>query len=228
MPQNKKPTKADIERRMRNAVVMIPRDKDYQSVYFDDKGLRLELTQDYAIITTGYHRHVFSSFTAGGVSRPYLYTKRLIEIANTNDCMVEDNNGNKIRSYVRLMAVLQEKENKSEYQIVWYVDLWLSNIFAPLYSIGESMAESFIVYEQYIHNIARNQTILSEKAEGMTNKEYINGIIELIHKFTDDLDEQVMYPKKSEEEKNAENADAMQQHEQEKAIEEVANGNGVD
>ena len=90
------------------------------------------------------------------------------------------------------------------------------------------MAESFIVYEQYIHNIARNQTILSEKAEGMTNKEYINGIIELIHKFTDDLDEQVMYPKKSEEEKNAENADAMQQHEQEKAIEEVANGNGVD
>ena len=228
MPQNKKPTKADIERRMRNAVVMIPRDKDYQSVYFDDKGLRLELTQDYAIITTGYHRHVFSIFTAGGVSRPYLYTKRLIEIANANDCFVEDKNGNKIRSYARLMAVLQEKEDKSEYQIVWYVDLWLSNIFAPLYSIGESMAESFIVYEQYVHNIARNQTILSEKAEGMTNKQYINGIIELIHKFTDDLDEQVMYPKKSEEEKNAENADEMQQHEQEKAIEEVANGNGVD
>ena len=36
-------TKGDMERRMRNALVLVPKDKDYMGIYFDDKGLRLEV-----------------------------------------------------------------------------------------------------------------------------------------------------------------------------------------
>ena len=73
MADNKqKETKGDLERRMRNAIVLVPKDKYYQGIYFDDKGLRLEVTGDFAIVTTGFHRHVFSSFTSQGASRPYI------------------------------------------------------------------------------------------------------------------------------------------------------------
>lgn len=72
--QQKKPTKGDLEKKMRSAVVFVPKDRETISVYFDDKGLRLTTTEDFAIIATGAHQHVFRNVTVAGVSRPYLYT----------------------------------------------------------------------------------------------------------------------------------------------------------
>ena len=128
-------TKSELERRMRNAIVLVPKDKDYQAIYFDDKGLRLEVTSDFAVITTGFHRHIFSSVTSQGVCRPWLYTQRFIEIALTNDCVVKDEKGEVTRSYAKLLAVLEKKEDKSEFNVAWYIDLWLNNIFHPLFTI---------------------------------------------------------------------------------------------
>ena len=144
--ENKKITKGDLERRVRNAIVLVPRDKDYNAVHFDDKGLRLEITQDFAVISTGFHRHVFNALTAQGVSRPYLYTKRFIEIALENDCTVKDAKGNVTRSYGKLMAMLKEKEDKNEFQTAWYCDLWFNVIFHSLYAIDETTVSSFLVF----------------------------------------------------------------------------------
>ena len=68
--QQKKPTKGDLEKKMRSAVVFVPKDRETISVYFDDKGLRLTATEDFAIIATGAHQHVYRSITVSGVSRP--------------------------------------------------------------------------------------------------------------------------------------------------------------
>ena len=82
---NTKLTNGQLLKRLKNAVVHIDKDKSYQSVYLSDKGLRLETTDEYCVISTGFHRHIFNAFnSAQGVSRPYLYTKRVVEIANEN------------------------------------------------------------------------------------------------------------------------------------------------
>lgn len=218
-------TKGDLERRIKNAVVLVPRDKDTISIYFDDKGLRLDVTQDYAVISTGFHRHVFNSYTAQGVSRPWLYVKRFIEIALVNDCTVKNAKGETTRSYGKLMAILKEKEDKTEYNVCWYIDLWFNNIFHPLYGIGETEAESFLVYESYLHNIARNHIILSEKVNGMTNLEFINAVVDDVKKFTEGIDERVIFQAKRDEQKMQENIDALQEYENDKAIEEGAQEN---
>ena len=210
-----KNTKGDLERRMRNAIVLVPKDKDYIGVYFDDKGLKLEITSDFAVITTGFHRHVFGSFTAQGVSRPYLYVKRFIEIALANDCMVKDEKGNVTRSYGKLISMLDEKDDKSEFTIAWYVDLWLNNIFHPLYSIGETDTESFLVYESYLHNIARNKVIMSEKIDDMTNIGFVNEVTETERKFIEGVDERVVFKKKSDNEKIVENIASIQEQQEE-------------
>jgi len=223
--EKKSLTKGDLERRIKNAVVLVPKDKDTISIYFDGKGLRLDVTQDYAVISTGFHRHVFNSYTAQGVSRPWLYVKRFIEIALANDCTVKDAKGETTRSYGKLMAILKEKEDKTEYNVCWYIDLWFNNIFHPLYGIGETEAESFLVYESYLHNIARNHIILSEKVNGMTNLEFINAVVDDVKKFTEGIDERVIFQAKSDEQKMQENIDALQEHETDKAIEEGAQEN---
>ena len=214
-------SKGQLESRLRNALVFVPKDKDYKGVYFDDKGLRLEVTNDFAVITTGFHRHVFNSITSQGISRPYLYTQRFIEIALANDCMVKDAKGNVTRSYGKLMAVLKENEDQTEFRVAWYFDLWLNTIFHPLYSIGETEAESFLVYESYLHNLARNKIILSEKTEDITNKMFIEQIGKELIDFTKDVDEHVVFPKKTDEERKKEEIDALGEIAEEKSINET-------
>ena len=60
MREQKKETKAQLERRIKQAVVFVEKDKDTKSVFFSDKGLRLTVTNDTAVVETGYHRHLFT------------------------------------------------------------------------------------------------------------------------------------------------------------------------
>ena len=209
--QQKKHTKGDLEKKMRSAVVFVPKDRETISVYFDDKGLRLTATEDFAIIATGAHQHVFRSVTVAGVSRPYLYTKRFIEFALENDCTVKDENGNTVRSYAKLFSILKQKEDNKEYNLCWYIDLWLNNIFSPLYSIDETEIASFLVYEQYLHNVARSQVILSEHTEDMTNLQFVDALIDNEKKYLEGMKEAVVIHKKTDEEKTQEEVAALQE-----------------
>ena len=220
---DKKPTNAQLQRRLDNAIVLVEKDKETKSVFFDDKGLRLSVTMDYAIIETGSHRHVFDFITASGnVSRPYLYTKRFIEIVEGNDCIVEDKHGNKFNSYAKLFESLKKKDDQTEYNMCWFVDKWFYNLFQPLYEIDETIAGTFLVYEQYIHNIARQSFLLSEHKEDVTNKQFVDAIIENEKSFLEDMVESVVLEAKSDEQRMQEEIEAIQKNADEKLMEEQA------
>lgn len=219
--EQKRPTNAQLQKRIKNAVIFIPRTKDTQEIFFSDKGVRLVVDIDGCVIETNYHRHVYSNITGSGVSRPYLYTKRVIEIANENIDAIKMEDG---YSYQRLLDVLKSKEDKSEYNIVVYYEWFLFNIFQPLYGIGETEIESFLVYEDYLHNIARNAILLSEKTEDVTNRQFIQKVIDNIKEFTDNLEERVLFPKKTDEERVKEEIESIQEQENEQAMEAQING----
>ena len=219
--EQKKETRATIERKIKNAIVFIPKDKDTTSIFFSDKGLRLTVNEDYAIIATGFHRHVFDNFTSSGISRPYLYTKRVIEIANENLKDIEVDGG---YSFQRLLEVLKAKEDKSEYNIVTYYEWWCSVIFDGLYSISEDEVGSWLVYFKYINIIATNSILLEEHKEDVTNKQFVEQFISRIKEFTDGLEESVLLHKKTDDELMKENMEAVQEQEQEQAMEAQING----
>jgi len=217
MNEQKKTTKAQLEKRIANAAIHLDTTKSTKSIYFSDKGLRLTVDDDegYALIATGFHTHYFQNWTSEGISRPFLYTKRIIEIANENDCKVGDGH-----SYHRLMQVLKDKEDKSDYNIATYIDWWLMNVFAPLYSIGENEAQTFMVYLDYMHNIAKNAILFEEHKDGLTNKQFIDKYIALIRDFTKGIDEHQVFVAKSDEDVMRENIEAMQQDENDKILQE--------
>jgi hypothetical protein len=221
MEQKKKPTNAQLQKRIENAIVFVPKTKDTISIFFSDKGVRLVADSDGCVIETNYHRHVYSNITGAGVSRPYLYTKRVIEIANENIEAIKTESG---YSYQRLIDVLKAKEDKSEYNIVTYVSWWLEIIFAPLYSIDESEVGSFLVYEAYLHHIARQAVLLSEKKEDMTNKQFFDEVIKNMQDFIKGIDERVIFHKMSDKEMAQANIEALTQNEQEQAMEAQING----
>ena len=218
--EQKKPTNAQLQKRIANALIHIDKTKNTESIFFSDKGLRLTVNEDVAIIATGFHRHVFNNFTNAGISRPYLYTKRVIEIAIENINAVETEDG---YSFAKLLEVLKAKEDKSEYNIVTYYDWFVFNCFQPLYSIGESEVESFLVYEAYLHNIARQAVLLSEKKEDMTNKQFFDEVIKNMQNFIEGVDERVIFHKMTDEEMAQANIEALAQNEQEQAMEAQTN-----
>lgn len=203
-----------MERRIENAIVFVPKTKDTQSIFFSDKGVRLTVTDDKAVIATGYHQHVFESYNMSGMSRPYLYTRRIVELALENDCEQRNEKGNVTGySYSSLLDTLNAKEDKAEYNIAYYYNWWLMNIFSPLYGIGETVSETFITYLDYVCVIAKNAIILSEKTEDMTNRAFLDKFIENVKEFTKDMTEGVIFPKKSDEEVMRENIEAVQNEE---------------
>ena len=202
--EQRKPTKAQIEKRIQNAVVFVPRDKETKSIYFNDKGLRLTTTKDTAVIETAYHRHVFESITSSGFSRPFLYTKRFIEIALDNDCKTD-----KGYSYTKLFDVLKEKDDKNEFNMATYYDWWLLIIFNNLYSISEDEMGSWLVYFKYMQSIVVNSIIIDEHKDDLTNKMFYDKFKETLDEFIKYVDERIIIPKKTDEELVKESVEAL-------------------
>lgn len=204
-----KPTITQLENRIKRAVIMVDKTKDDKEVYFDDKGVRLFANDEYAIVSTLSHSHVFHKVTTSGVSRPWLYIQRVIEIALANDCAVKDSRDNWTRSFSRLMDTLKEKEDKTEYNTCWYVNIYLFNIFAPLYEIDETATSAFLTYETYLHNIARNSFLLDEHTKDVTNKEFVDKVLELERSYMEEMESAVLLKAKSDEERIKEEIAAM-------------------
>lgn len=224
--EKKQMTKAQMQRRIEQSPLHLNRTRDFKTIYFDDKGLRLSCddNEGYCLIETSAHTHVFRNITVAGVSRPYLYTQRFIEIALANDSTWKDEKGNVRRSYAKLFALLKEQENKADYNICWFYDLWLTNIFSPLYGIGETESEAFLVYERYLRNVARNQVILSEKVNGMTNKQFIKETDDLVAKYIGDMKETEIFKPMTDDEKVKAEVAALSEHQANETMEEQANG----
>lgn len=220
--EKKKETNAQLKKRIEKALVHVEKTKDTKSVYFSDRGLRLTINEDCAIISTGFHKHIFNKITSSGISKPYMYTDMVIDLALENSCLVEDENviGEKYYSYQRLLDVLKNNEEKNyDYLIVYYYSMWLYNIYNPLYSISESESSSFVVFLTYVVNVATNSIILEEKKDDVTNRQIVNELCARIKKFTSDIDERVIFAKMTDEDFAKKEMEAMNEQENENIIE---------
>lgn len=221
MKQEKKPTNTQLLRRIQKSPLHLDFTKNTISIYFSDKGLRLTVddSEGYALIATGYHTHYFQSFTSAGISRPFIYTKRIIEIANENDCKTD--NG---YSFAKLLEVLKAKEDQAEYNIAVYYEWWCRVIFDGLYSISEDEVGSWLVYFKYINTLAINQILLEEHKEDVTNKQFVERFLSLIKEFTNNIDERVLFHALSDEERMKQEMEAVKATENEQMMEAQNNG----
>ena len=205
--ESKKETRDQLERRIKNALVFVPKDKDTISVNFGDKGLRLEATSDKVVISTMFHKHVFDNITTAGYSKPYLYTKRVIEIANENLEAIKTDAG---YSFQKLLEVLKAKEDQAEYNICVFYEWYCQIIFTPLYSIAEDEVSSFLVFFKYCCVLAQNHIILDEHKEDFTTKQFVERFKELITEFVEGNEERVLFHALSDEERMKQEMEAMQ------------------
>lgn len=221
--KKRKPTNTELTKRIERSPLHLDKTKSTSSIFFSDKGLRLTVDagEGYALVETGFNSQVFQSYTSFGLSRPFLYTERILKMAKENNCATKDG-----YSYTKLLEVLKKKDDKSEYNIATYYSWYIHNIFSPLYTIGETALESFSVYIDYVYNISKQSILLGEKNEDMTNKQFIDKLVSTMRELTADMSENVILPKKTDEEIVQENIQAMQEEELEETAKEEYGSKG--
>lgn len=215
-----KPTNAQLQKRIANAIVHIDKTKETKSIFFSDKDLRLSVNEDAAVLSIGFMTHIYYRFIGANESRPYLYVSRFVDIALNEKDNIVVNGG---YSYSKFLEVLSKKEEQDEFNICKFVDIWMFNITTPVYSIGESKAETFLVVENYWHNIARTSVLLSEKTEDMTNRQFFDAVRAKAAEFAEGMKDEVIFYKKTDEEIAKEAAEAMEAIENEQTLNDQLN-----
>lgn len=229
--EKKKPTTRQMQNRLKNAILHIDRTKDTKQIYFDDRGLNIVVNEDWACIGSGNYTCTFNVMSPSGISIQYTFLKRFLDVAlkNEDTFLIVDKNGKPMRSYSLFLKTLKKEyeqgnDKENDYLWAWYVDKWIYNYECNLASLGESPWQSFSTYEKFIHNIACNHIILEEKTENMTNHQYFAKVIEKMQEYMKGVQENVIFEAKSDEEKQKEQLDALQEIQQEQILKEQENG----
>lgn len=203
--EKKQKTKLQLEKSIHNAVVFIPKDKETTSIFFSDKGLRLTTTKDHVVIETTWHRHVYENITSAGVSRPFLYTRRVIELASSNDCQTHEG-----YSFAKLLEVLKEKDEYN-YNMVVYYEWWIALLHSNLYTIGEDMLSCWLVYFKYVAMLSTASIMFREHKTDLTNKQFVELFKKEIDTLMDGLDENIVIHALSDEERAKKEVEAIQE-----------------
>ena len=90
--EQKKATRGELEKRIKNAQLIVDKGKNYKAFYFADRGIGIYICQDYIVSTTNFHQHVWNRIDAMGYNTTCLMLESLVDIANTHSEEIQDKN----------------------------------------------------------------------------------------------------------------------------------------
>lgn len=225
---DKKPTNAQLQRRIDTAIIHMERTKDTKEVFFDDRNIRVVVNENMALLSNGVYCTTFQRYFFGGESNQYACLALLVECANKYDdkIITQDKKGNKFRSFSLLSKVMQEENDKDYTWILvlsWYIYIFEANIaLAPREDFTNAVF--YNLYEKYAHSAVSLEQYMKEHKDGMTNKEYFKAIADKLLAVANDMNEDKMFEPMSDEERMKKELEALQNDADEKVMEEQANG----
>lgn len=225
---DKKPTNAQLQRRIDTSIIHMDRTKDTMEVFFDDRNIRVVVNEDVALLENGIYATMFRRYYFGGESNQYLCLASLVECAKKYDDKIIVNNkkGEKIRSFALLVKAMEESNDDGYTWIKvleWFIYNFEANIaLAPRENFTNAVF--YNLYEKFAHSAASLEQFSKEHKDGMTNKEYFKSIADKLIAIADEMTETKMFDAISDDEMAKMEIDAMQKNEEERILEEQANG----
>lgn len=215
----KKPTLSQLQKKIENAVVFVERDnKSYNSVYFDDRGLSLEVTNDFAVVSRLSFRMIFNAIVPSGYSRIYLVIKKIIEMAQNYGCDIEKD-GKNIKSFWTLWENVTnsnkgEIEKTEDTSILALFSSWLDVQHCSVFSLSERVQDVFTI--QFMHKafVLLFGVLSKPYDKDMTNVDIMKEFEKELKAFIKEKHGAfVVLQKETEEKKAQELANAMEQAE---------------
>ena len=123
--EQKKATRGELEKRIKNAQLIVDKGKNYKAFYFADRGIGIYICQDYIVATTNFHQHVWNRIDAMGYNTTCLMLESLVDIANTHSQEIQDKNEKGEVYYSLDKLKLVETLTETEKIIIQMTEKWL-------------------------------------------------------------------------------------------------------
>lgn len=173
------PTKAQLQKRIDNSVLMINKGQHYKAFHFDDMGYTVHVCSDYAVISTPFHHTVFKYYPNEEVSynNPYIYFNIFVDIANKYKDKIQDKNvnGEVIYSLHKLKNLTEVED--AEKIIIDKIETYFYLLFDPMYLLGNTDFDSANMLVRLICFYAYKNAFLFAEEGDIKNNELFNNII---------------------------------------------------
>ena len=123
--EQKKATRGELEKRIKNAQLIVDKGKNYKAFYFADRGIGIYICQDYVVSTTNFHQHVWNRINSAGYNSTCLILKSLVDIANTHAEEIQDKNEKGEIYYSLDKLKLVETLTETQKIIIQMTEKWL-------------------------------------------------------------------------------------------------------
>ena len=226
--EQKKPTNAQLQKRISRAIVHIDRTKDTKEVFFDDRGIRIVISDERAIISQLSFMMTFDEIVSGGYSRNYMVLNRMVEMVDEYDCVVVNEKGEKSVSFWKLYDSVKnstKEGHEADNGIITKFIIWFGVMQSSMFMLSERTDFTFALGTQYAMNGIISGSISKFYEKDMTNKELLAEIAKEFDTYRDSVKEEfVVMKKETEEDRKQAIANAIQEQEQEQAMEAQING----
>lgn len=217
MANNVKLTREQLQRRLDKAVLHIDRTKAFRSVYFADRGLRITVEDEVALIGRSSYTLMFDRVVAGGYSRIYMMLSGIVDMASRFDCTAKDSSGEPFTSYYRLRDTLQkEGVDGGEYNVFVIFTAWFDVLQSTLFLAPEKPDEMWALNSIYALNTIVHGVISKPYGKDMDNRELWDELMKEIDGYSETMKGDFLVLRhKDKEEQDKELADALAEIEME-------------
>lgn len=171
----KKISKAQLEKAVRTAIVYVPKTKDTRTLRIDDRGYTITITDDYTVVSTNFHRNVFSNFVSDGLSSPHVWLDMFVQICEKyhEHGEIKDEAGN-VRAFSLKQMMAWDEFPQEEYVIVEHTEAWLDTLTEGCFSIGDDELSVQNVSMMYLSFLSKANTLLTAANKDITKNEMYN------------------------------------------------------
>lgn len=222
-------TNGKLIKRLKNAVLHVDKTKEYRAVMFGDRGIKIEIEEDVAIISRLSFNLCFSKVVSGGYSRIYMMLASVVDMVNRYDCIAEDEKVGKFTSYWKMWdAVRNNEAQEGGLGILTVFSVWFDVLQSTLFLAPERADETFALNAIYTTQMMIHGVLSKPYDKDMTNKELWAEIEVAIKDYMAQMTDEdyVVIKNETKEEREQAVAEAMHLDELDKTMEEQGNAAG--
>lgn len=175
-----KPSKAQLESKIAKSVLLIERGNDFKAFRFSDIGILIELCEDYTIISSNFHKDIWSNMTPSGLSNVYVLLNEVVSIANEfkNEISVKNEKGEIEYHFSKFKDLSIIDSNDRNILILF--EKWLYVLNDAPFMMGSEKPDVLAIIASYILWLSKNQIFFSERIGDMTANDFYNELIKNI------------------------------------------------
>jgi len=175
--EEKKITKAQLEKRIKNAQLIVDKGSAYKAIYFADRGIGIYICKDYVIVSSNFHQHVWNKVIGTGYNKPCLYLEQMVDIANAHIDEISDKNPKDevFYSLTKLMSI--SSLSNDEKLLLTLVERYIYVINDGIYCIGNEPQDITNLMLQYLCWLAKSNIFVGDRDEDILRNEFYNKFI---------------------------------------------------